>query len=178
MGILYSCGQNVTMHCLISVDRFLSSFRYLCFPLSHALSNRMPSRKLRLHCPMLFWEISSQSSLSYFLKDEPRSAWARLIPTRISSWNTWLLSVTKFPPTQRHRTDFYVIVQQHHTYKFIMMVWQWLGKAASWAGIFVCANVVQDALVWASQIYGLNPQFSSEAEHRVAQLHLLQFHLN
>ena len=59
------------------------------------------------------------------------------------------------------------------TAKQHMMVWLWLGKAASWAGIFGCANVVQDALVWASQIYGLNPQFSSEAEHRVAQLHSL-----
>ena len=59
------------------------------------------------------------------------------------------------------------------TAKQHMMVWLWLGKAASWAGIFGCANVVQDALVLASQIYGLNPQFSSEAEHRVAQLHSL-----
>ena len=59
------------------------------------------------------------------------------------------------------------------TAKQHMMAWLWLGKAAFWAGIFGCANVVQDALVWASQIYGLNLQFSSEAEHRVAQLHSL-----
>ena len=84
-------------------------FRYLCLPSSHALSNRMPSRKLRLHSPMLFWEISSQSYT--FWKNKLCSAWARLIPTRISSWNTWLLSVTKFPPTQRHRTDVCVIGQ-------------------------------------------------------------------
>lgn len=56
--------------------------------------------------------LGNQFTVFYtFWKNKLCSAWARLIPTRISSWNTWLLSVTKFPPTQRHRTDVCVIGQ-------------------------------------------------------------------